>query len=359
MPATGTANDVTGAKPNAITSAAAAAAACGAPNSAGSASGLRSRPCSAAPDRPSVAPINRGEQRARQADVAHDDAGRAVAREQPAQWRRAATARPGRPSARARRARRSAPQARFRDGSGSRVPVPDLAASGLVRRRSSDGDLTSADPASHEWLDRRDALALSYRLPPRGCAADAPRRVVSFNQCGDQLVLALADPQQIAGLSPYAADPTLSAVAEQAKAYPRLDWQAESTIALQPDLVLIGQNGPADHPAHAACAWASASVRDRADLRSRCGPRSDSRRRRRCSGIRSAARSCWPTSMRRACGCTPAPKPPYHQRAAGQSRRLYGRHAKPCGGTARGSRAQATAGWAARLWRLSCRWKSC
>ena len=32
-------------------------AACGAPNSAGSASGLRSRPCSAAPDRPNVAPI--------------------------------------------------------------------------------------------------------------------------------------------------------------------------------------------------------------------------------------------------------------------------------------------------------------
>jgi len=72
--------------------------------------------------------------------------------------------------------------------------------------------------------------------------AEAPRRVVSFNQCGDQLVLALADPGQIAGLSPYAADPSLSAVAEQAKAFPRLDWQAESTIALGPDLVLIGQN---------------------------------------------------------------------------------------------------------------------
>ena len=71
--------------------------------------------------------------------------------------------------------------------------------------------------------------------------ADAPRRVVSFNQCGDQLVLALADPAQIAGLSPYATDPSLSAVADQARAYPRLDWQAESTIALQPDLVLIGQ----------------------------------------------------------------------------------------------------------------------
>src|SRR5205823_3458619 len=73
-------------------------------------------------------------------------------------------------------------------------------------------------------------------------AADAPRRVVSFNQCGDQLVLALADPEQIAGLSPYAADPSLSAAAEKAKRYPRLDWQAESTIALGPDLVLIGQN---------------------------------------------------------------------------------------------------------------------
>src|SRR5436305_12443515 len=72
--------------------------------------------------------------------------------------------------------------------------------------------------------------------------AEPPRRVVSFNQCGDQLVLALADPEQIAGLSPYAADPSLSAVAEKAKGFPRLGWQAESTIALQPDLVLIGQN---------------------------------------------------------------------------------------------------------------------
>jgi iron complex transport system substrate-binding protein len=55
-------------------------------------------------------------------------------------------------------------------------------------------------------------------------------------------VLALADPEQIAGLSPYAADPSLSAVAEKARAFPRLDWQAESTIALGPELVLIGQN---------------------------------------------------------------------------------------------------------------------
>jgi iron complex transport system substrate-binding protein len=84
------------------------------------------------------------------------------------------------------------------------------------------------------------ALCLALNIGP--AAADPPRRVVSFNQCGDQLVLALADPEQIAGLSPYAADASLSAAAEKARAFPRLDWQAESTIALQPDLVLIGQN---------------------------------------------------------------------------------------------------------------------
>jgi iron complex transport system substrate-binding protein len=72
--------------------------------------------------------------------------------------------------------------------------------------------------------------------------AETPRRIVSFNLCADQLVLALADPGQIVGLSPYAADPTLSVVADKARAFPRLDWQAESTLALAPDLVLVGPN---------------------------------------------------------------------------------------------------------------------
>ena len=72
--------------------------------------------------------------------------------------------------------------------------------------------------------------------------ADAPRRVVSFNICADQLVLALADPEQIAGLSPYAADANSSVMAEKARGYPRLQWQAESTIALGPDLVIIGDS---------------------------------------------------------------------------------------------------------------------
>jgi len=70
--------------------------------------------------------------------------------------------------------------------------------------------------------------------------ADAPRRVVSFNICADQLVVALADADQIAGLSPYATDPALSAVAEAARPFRRLAWHAESTIPLNPDLVLVG-----------------------------------------------------------------------------------------------------------------------
>jgi iron complex transport system substrate-binding protein len=73
-----------------------------------------------------------------------------------------------------------------------------------------------------------------------GAHAEAPRRVVSFNVCADQLVLALADPEQIAGLSPYAANPALSVVAEKARGFRRLDWQAESAIPVDPDLVLIG-----------------------------------------------------------------------------------------------------------------------
>lgn len=67
-----------------------------------------------------------------------------------------------------------------------------------------------------------------------------PRRVVSFNLCADQLLVALADQSQIAGLSPYAANPELSVVAKEAAGMPRLDWSAESVVRLGPDLVLAG-----------------------------------------------------------------------------------------------------------------------
>jgi hypothetical protein len=134
-------------------------------------------------------------------------------------------------------------------------------------------------------------------------AADAPKRVVSFNQCGDQLVVALADPEQIAGLSPYAADRSLSVVADKARAFPRLDWQAESTIALGPDLVLIGQN---DRPVtkHILRVQGLRLYEIALILKPR-GSRSS--RSRRCSVIRSEAKSSSPRSRRHARVFTPPP----------------------------------------------------
>lgn len=79
-------------------------------------------------------------------------------------------------------------------------------------------------------------------------AQTPPRRIVSFNLCADQLLLALADPEQIAGLSPYAATAALSVTTEQGARYPRLNWDSESVINLAPDLVLAG---PSDRPTRA------------------------------------------------------------------------------------------------------------
>ncbi len=103
------------------------------------------------------------------------------------------------------------------------------------------------------WYRARDYARMKRIMPlplwlallgaiPAAAQTDAPRRVASFNLCADQLVAALADPEQIAGLSPYATDPGLSVVANEARRFRKLDWQAESTIVLQPDLVLVGPN---------------------------------------------------------------------------------------------------------------------
>jgi iron complex transport system substrate-binding protein len=70
--------------------------------------------------------------------------------------------------------------------------------------------------------------------------AQAPQRIASFNVCADQLAVTLADPTQIVGLSPYAIDPSISVVAEQARRFPRLALQAEVMVPLKPDLVLVG-----------------------------------------------------------------------------------------------------------------------
>ncbi|MGX7741629.1 ABC transporter substrate-binding protein [Rhodopseudomonas parapalustris] len=71
-------------------------------------------------------------------------------------------------------------------------------------------------------------------------AAAAPT-VVSINTCTDQLLLTLADPDQILGLSPYARDAARSFLAAEAARYPRLSGGAEDVLMLKPDLVVGGK----------------------------------------------------------------------------------------------------------------------
>lgn len=75
--------------------------------------------------------------------------------------------------------------------------------------------------------------------------ADTPWRIASFNVCADQLVVALADPDQIVALSPNARDPTISTIADQGLPYPLLGRLAESVVPLKPDVILVG---PWDRP---------------------------------------------------------------------------------------------------------------
>ena len=70
--------------------------------------------------------------------------------------------------------------------------------------------------------------------------ARMPARVVSINLCTDQLVLALGDPGQIAGLGRFSRHAEMSYLAARAAPYPSLRGSAEEVLKLKPDLVLAG-----------------------------------------------------------------------------------------------------------------------
>lgn len=72
-----------------------------------------------------------------------------------------------------------------------------------------------------------------------GEAVRPPIRVVSQFVGGDELLLALAAPDQIAALSHLARTPEFSAVAEAARAFPQIEkGDAESVLKFDPTLVL-------------------------------------------------------------------------------------------------------------------------
>jgi len=70
--------------------------------------------------------------------------------------------------------------------------------------------------------------------PPSG----KPRRIVSINLCADQLVLALADRDQIAGVTRNATDTEMSGEAAKARGLPVIKNSAEQILAIDPDLIV-------------------------------------------------------------------------------------------------------------------------
>lgn len=64
---------------------------------------------------------------------------------------------------------------------------------------------------------------------------------MSINLCTDQLLLDLAHPGQIAGLSPFAPDGARSWASTQAGRFPVLSGTAEEILVLKPDLVVAGR----------------------------------------------------------------------------------------------------------------------
>ncbi|QGY01871.1 ABC transporter substrate-binding protein [Methylobacterium mesophilicum SR1.6/6] len=83
------------------------------------------------------------------------------------------------------------------------------------------------------------ALAVILSSGPVG-AAGAPMRVVSMNLCADELVLRLADRDQVLAVTYLARDPRGSTVASEAVGLPVTRGLTEEVVALKPDLVIAG-----------------------------------------------------------------------------------------------------------------------
>lgn len=92
---------------------------------------------------------------------------------------------------------------------------------------------------------RRAAASLMLLLAA-GCSRPAavpslrPLRVMSVNQCTDQIVLALLPPERIASVSWLSRDPAGSLMAGAAARVPVNHGQAEEVLAEAPDLVVAG-----------------------------------------------------------------------------------------------------------------------
>lgn len=89
---------------------------------------------------------------------------------------------------------------------------------------------------------RRAAVAGAAALGLAGAAKAPARRIVSLNPCLDAILLAVADPGQVAALSHYSHQPMASSAGPAAQRFPITYEGAEEVIALSPDLVLASRH---------------------------------------------------------------------------------------------------------------------
>jgi iron complex transport system substrate-binding protein len=110
-------------------------------------------------------------------------------------------------------------------------------------------------PNAHRLSVLRLAFTLAFSLASLPLHASEPFpapvssiRVVSQTVGTDELLLALAEPTQIAALSPLARDPQFSAVSAEAAPYPQLakNGDAENALKFSPTLVLVANYSRAD-----------------------------------------------------------------------------------------------------------------
>lgn len=78
---------------------------------------------------------------------------------------------------------------------------------------------------------------MSLALPDNTASAANLPRLVSMNVCADQLLLTLADPEQILGLSRFARDGWQSQAGDISR-YPVLSGGAEDVLLIRPDIVV-------------------------------------------------------------------------------------------------------------------------
>ena len=87
------------------------------------------------------------------------------------------------------------------------------------------------------------AISLASAAPAE---AAAPRRVASLNLCTDELLLALAAPEQIVSVTHLAQSPAETPLWRQARRYRRNDGSLLSVVPLRPDLVVTMGGGARD-----------------------------------------------------------------------------------------------------------------